>query len=85
MGGLLSELLRAGQWLRGGLSLAQKSDPDLSNELAEYRHNVERLRDLLPSIQRGLLAEKASLEQKRARMEAAARWAQTSRETLVRR
>jgi len=85
MGGLLTELLRAGEWLRGGLSPAQQSDLELTSELAQYRRNVERLRDLLPLIHQALLLERSSLERRRSRMEAATRWAQASRQTLQRR
>lgn len=79
MAGLLSELMRAGQWLR---ALPADEDPALERELANYRKNVERLRDLLPTIHRALLAERARLEQERARVESAAEWARRSRQTL---
>jgi hypothetical protein len=80
MTGLLSELLRAGEWLRAGLP--QERDPELEMELGNYRSNVERLRELLPFIQRLLLREKARLETERARVECAAEWARGSRRTL---
>jgi hypothetical protein len=80
MAGLLSELLRAGEWLRAGLP--QERDTDLEAELATYRQNVERLRELLPSMQRVLLGEKARLEGERTRVESAAEWVRGSRQTL---
>ena len=84
MAGLLSELMRTGQWLR---TLASEKDPTLDHptldqELNQYRKNVERLRALLPSIHSTLLEERARLEQERARVESAAEWASCSRQTL---
>jgi hypothetical protein len=80
MAGLLSELLRAGEWLRTGLP--QERDPELEAELGIYRQNVEHLRELLPSIQKLLLHEKARLEAGRAQVESATEWARSSRRTL---
>jgi hypothetical protein len=80
MAGLLSELLRAGEWLRTGLP--QQRDMELEAELATYRQNVERLRELLPSIQRVLLGEKARLEGQRTRVDSATEWVRGSRQTL---
>jgi hypothetical protein len=80
MAGLLSELLRAGEWLRAGLP--REKGPELETELGNYRRNVERLRELLPFIQALLLREKARLEAERARVECAAEWARGSRSTL---
>jgi len=79
MAGLLSELMRAGQWLR---ALPSQDDPALAGELGEYRRNVERLRALMPSIHDTLLAERARLERERASVAAAAEWAHCSRQTL---
>lgn len=78
MAGLLSELMRAGQWLQG---LPPQRDPGVEVELARYRRNVERLRALLPSIHSTLLRDRARLEQERARVESAAAWARRSRQT----
>lgn len=77
---LLSELLRNGTLLRRGLPEPQ--DPQLSAELAEYRRNLERLRDRMPAIHSHLLAERARLEAERSRIESAMEWAQGSRETF---
>lgn len=82
MAGLLSELLRAGTWLRAEPLPAVGVDADLNLELERYRGNVERLRDLLPSIQSQLLAERARLEAQRARVQSAAEWARASRQAL---
>ncbi len=79
MAGLLSELMRAGQWLR---ALPCDRDSELEEELSQYRKNVERLRELLPTIHGTLLRERARLEQERARVESAAEWACRSRQTL---
>jgi hypothetical protein len=80
MAGFLSELLRAGEWLRAGLPL--EKGPELQTELGEYRKNVERLRELMPSIHRQLLRERSRLEAARAQLESAGEWARVSRQTL---
>jgi hypothetical protein len=80
MAGFLSELLRAGEWLQSGLP--PEKDPELQTALVEYRKNVERLRELLPSIQRHLLSERARLEASRTQVESAVEWARASRQTL---
>jgi hypothetical protein len=82
MAGLLSELLRAGVGLRAEPLPAKGTDPEWDRELDEYRGNVERLRNLLPSIHRDLLAERARLECQRTRVRSAAEWARASRQTL---
>jgi hypothetical protein len=79
MAGLLAELMRAGQWLR---ELPREREPEIELELNQYRRHVERLRDLLPSMQAALLQERARLEQERARVQSAAEWARRSRQTL---
>jgi hypothetical protein len=80
--GLLSELLRAGQWLRQRLPPEAQRSPQLQRELAAYRHNVEQLRGLLPGLHRRLLTERARLEAERSRLQGAVHWAHTSRQTL---
>jgi hypothetical protein len=82
MAALLSELLQAGAGFRAQPIPAKGDDPELDGELDQYRRNVERLRDLLPSIHRQLLAERARLEAQRARVRSAAEWARASRQTL---
>lgn len=81
MSALLSELMRAGEWLRA-LPNSPDRDAAVEHELSEYRKNVERLRDLLPSIHGALLKERSRLEQERARVETAAQWVRGSRQTL---
>ena len=79
MAGLLSELMRAGAGLR---SLPREQSPELEQELSVYRKNVDRLRELMPSIHATLLQERARLENERGRLESAAEWARSSRQTL---
>ena len=80
MSGVLSELLRAGEYLR---SRPREGNPELENELADYRHQLVRLRDHLPLIHRSLLNERARLEHERERVQAAAEWARASRVTAM--
>lgn len=80
--GILSELLKTGAALREQPMPATRADPELDRELALYRRQVERLRELLPSIHRQLLLERARLEAQRSRVKAAAEWARASRQTL---
>jgi hypothetical protein len=79
MAGVLSELMRAGDCLRG---LPAERDLKLQEEVNDYRRTVERLRESMPAIQRALLRDRARLEQERGRVVAAAEWAQRSRQTL---
>jgi hypothetical protein len=81
MSGVLSELLRAGEYLR---SRPKESNPALEDELADYRRQLERLRDHLPLIHRSLLNQRARLEHERECVQAAAEWARASRQTLSR-
>jgi hypothetical protein len=80
MNAVLDELLRAGEWLRAGSPRDPR--PELDSEIAEYRQHLEQLRDLLPFIHSQLLQERARLEAERARLDSAAEWAQTSRQSL---
>jgi hypothetical protein len=82
MAALLSELLCAGAALRAEPIPAKGNNPELDLELERYRRQVERLRDLLPSIHRQLLAERARIEDQRSRVHSAAAWARASRQTL---
>jgi len=77
--GLLSELMRAGEWLR---AMPDHSDPELAEQIRLYRGHVERLRDVLPLVHETLLCERARLEHQRARIESAAEWARRSHQTL---
>jgi hypothetical protein len=77
---VLSELLCAGELLRGRVAGAE-SDYELRGDIAEYRYYVKRLRALLPGLQAKLLTERAQLESERACLEAAATWARAARKT----
>lgn len=79
MSALLAGLMRAGQWLR---ALPSDRDQNLEREVCAYRGEVERLRSFLPAIQAALLAERGRLEKERERLNAAASWAQASRQTV---
>jgi hypothetical protein len=79
MGGLLSELMRAGESLR---ALPPVKDAALEEEIGKHRRIAERLRELMPVIHRALLRERARLEQERTRLGSTAAWAQSSRQTL---
>lgn len=79
---LLSELSRTGAAFRAEPLPGQGTDPELDEELQQYRRHVELLRELLPSIHGQLLAERARLEAQRSRVRSAAEWARASRQTL---
>jgi len=79
MSGLLSELMHAGQTLR---SLPQVWDEALSENISEYRKQVERLRALLPAIQQALLRERARLAVEQHQLHLVAQWADSSQQTL---
>jgi hypothetical protein len=79
---LLSELLRAGTYLRAQPLPPPDTDPELEGELECYRRNIERLREILPSIYKQLLIERARLEAQRTRIVSATEWARASRQTL---
>ncbi|HUO13795.1 MAG TPA: hypothetical protein VMX38_02320 [Verrucomicrobiae bacterium] len=82
MAALLSELMQAGAWIRSLPNGSQAANPELAEQLRQYRQRVECLRDLLPLIHERLLQEKARLEQERKRIESASEWVHRSRETL---
>ena len=77
---LLSELLRAGAWLRDGLPEA--CGLQLEAEVGEYRRNLGRLRTQMPAIHHHLLQERVRLEAERTQLESAAAWAAGSHQTL---
>lgn len=79
---MLSELSRAGAELRAHPLPVSGADPELDQELNQYRRHLELLRELMPSIHNQLLIERARLEAQRAQVQSAAEWAQASRQTL---
>ncbi|MFZ0735145.1 MAG: hypothetical protein WAM79_22705 [Candidatus Sulfotelmatobacter sp.] len=79
MNGILSELMRVGQWLRAAQA---ETDDAVQQELGIYRKHVEQLRAVLPSIHQTLLHERARLEQERQRLSSASEWVRASRQTL---
>jgi hypothetical protein len=79
MSSLLSELIHAGQCTR---QLPERREPEVQEQLDAYRKSVEHLRNVLPLIHQSLLRERARLEQERTRIESAAAWAHSSRQTL---
>jgi hypothetical protein len=78
---ILSQLLRAGECLRGRLA-SSETNAALERESLEYRGNLEKLKQFLPDLHGRLLAEKARLETARTHVAAAAAWAQASKKTL---
>jgi hypothetical protein len=82
MAALLSELVRVGAGLRAQPLPLPGNDAELDRELDTYRRNVERLREVLPSIHTQLLVERARLEAQWTRIHSASQWARASRETL---
>lgn len=79
--GLLAELQRAAKLLRG-IPPNAAPDPQLEEEIVDYRRNVQRLEKTLPAIQERLLTEKARLESARAHLAAAAAWVDARKKTL---
>src|SRR5271167_1026623 len=65
LSGLLAELLRAGDCLRG-IAPGSAPDAELGKAISEYRSAVEQLAQILPRVHGRLLTEKARLEIARA-------------------
>lgn len=82
MSSLLSELLSAGAGLKSEKLPAPGSDREFDCELSEYRRQVERLRDFMPSIHKQLLAERARIEGRRSRLVSVREWVRASQQTL---
>ena len=76
---LLAELLRVGETVQS--EGVPENDPELSMALHQYRQHMERLRELLPSLQACLLNERARLEAERSHLEAACAWTESSKHT----
>ena len=77
---LRAELLRATELLRNPGSSA--ADPELTEEVSQYRSHLEQLTKVLPSIAGRLLAEKARLEAARVHVSKASAWAEARAKTL---
>ncbi len=76
---LISELQQSERVLRLRLGC---SDTVLDQEIAEYRNQVERLRDLLPVLSEMLRGEQVRLKQQSERMRAASDWIRSSNQTV---
>jgi len=76
MSAALAEVLRVGEWLRGGL--AQQTTEGMPEALQQYLQNLEKLRGLLPGLHAYLLTERSRLESERAHLESAAAWAKSA-------
>jgi len=86
---LLAELLRARNCLcelkatPGPLpGQAHEIRDALAEEMREYRSNLEKLRQILPSLQLRLLAERNRMQQAQSHVVAATAWAGASKKTL---
>jgi hypothetical protein len=77
---LLAQLLRARDYLRNQGS--PPAEPELAQEISQYRSHLETLVAVLPSISGRLLAEKARLEAARAHVSKAAAWARAGAKTF---
>lgn len=77
--GLAQDMARVGQAIRE--LPPEIAGSDLHREMVEYRANVERLGQVLPSLQGWLLAEKARLHAARGHLAAAAAWARACDKT----
>jgi hypothetical protein len=77
---LRHQLLQAAESLR-----CEPANPEaagaLEEELVEYRHNLERLKQFLPDVHARLLAEKSRLEAARTHVTAATAWRRASQHT----
>jgi hypothetical protein len=58
------------------------SNPNVDREIKEYCDCLERLRDVLPTLQTRLLAQRSRLEPEREHVQAAAAWAQCAKDML---
>jgi hypothetical protein len=78
---ILSQLTRARECLRVPTTNSEISEP-LERESREYRSNLEKLKQFLPSLHVRLLAEKSRLETLRSHAMAAIAWSRASRQTF---
>lgn len=75
---LLKEILRGAACLE---PLAPE-ETEIAKETAVYRRHLETLKNLLPELQRNLLAEKSRLETAQLRVATTTAWARASSRTL---
>jgi len=78
---LLAEVTQAAGGLRG-LPQESMQDADLAKEISAYRDSLENLLQILPALQKRLLAQKMRLEAQRNHLAAASAWANASGKTL---
>lgn len=78
---VLAELQRATESLRT-ISPGSALTSEWEKEIAEYRSQVQRLEQILPTIEKRLLTEKVRLEAARAHVAAAMAWAEARKKTL---
>jgi len=79
--GILEELLRAADCLRG-VSPGATGDLELEKEISEYRRNMEQLQRLLPAIHATLMMERGRLEAERKHLAATTMWATAAKGSL---
>ena len=77
---LLSDLMGAAECLQH--SPASGEATEFAREAREYRHGLEKLKQLLPSLQLRLLAEKSRLEAAQDHLSSASAWDQLRKKTL---
>lgn len=78
---LLADLLSGADCVRNAAMLSPLA-AEAKREMAEYRENLEALKQCLPGLHTRLLAERARLATTQVRMSAAAAWAQANKKTL---
>lgn len=78
---LRAELLRARKSLENAIA-EPGNEKALSQEVREYRVNLEKLKHVLPDLQMRLMAERTRLQNAQVHISAAAAWAGASKRTL---
>ncbi len=79
LAGVLTELLRVGEWLQK--ETAPQCDPEIAAAVQQYRQWLQQLQSLLPALHARLLTERARLEAERSHLETASAWAAGSHNT----
>ena len=67
---------------RRSLASDSVADSELEREIREYRGNIEKLAEVLSSVQGRLMAEKVRLQTARSHVAATNAWARASKDTL---